>query len=378
MAQSVAILGTRGYPSYYGGFETAVRKLAPYLADSGWDVTVYGRPDGVEVDDPDLDARVNRVITRGIESKALSTLSYGFTATVHAIRHRPDVVLIMNVANGYWLPLLKLFRIPTVINVDGMEWERAKWGRLAKFVFKTGARLTALFGDDLIVDSTEIGRRWEAEFKRGGTHIPYGGDPISVLELEPGLTSRGYVLFVARFVPENSVDAFIDAVELLDPAIPVVVVGSSGYGSHFEHRLLELSQHRGGVHLLGHISDDPRLASLWQHAGAYFHGHSVGGTNPALVQAMASGAPVVARDTVYNREVLASGAVFVQPDPKEIAAALERVMGDPELQTALSTAGKDRATASYSWDPVCAAYEIVIHSQIRHAGQPPTFARSGK
>ncbi|WP_230010068.1 DUF1972 domain-containing protein, partial [Microbacterium sp. Bi128] len=146
-ARSVAIIGTRGYPSYYGGFETAVRKLAPYLSDAGWAVTVYGRKGATRADDLARDPRVASVETFGLEKKSLSTLTYGLTAVLHAIRRRPDVVLVMNVANGYWLPLLRIFRIPTVVNVDGMEWERAKWGPVAKFVFKLGAKLTARFAN---------------------------------------------------------------------------------------------------------------------------------------------------------------------------------------------------------------------------------------
>src|SRR5690606_13265157 len=106
--RSVAIIGTRGYPSYYGGFETAVRKLAPYLAEQGWDVTVYGRPDAVRKGDPEVDRRVRSVLTRGIENKSLSTLSYGLTASASAMVRKPDVAVVMNVANGFFLPLLKL------------------------------------------------------------------------------------------------------------------------------------------------------------------------------------------------------------------------------------------------------------------------------
>ena len=107
MRRSVVIIGTRGYPSYYGGFETLVRQLSPYLADQGWDVTVYGRPGGTIVADPCRDPRIDCVITRGVESKSFSTLSYGLTSAMHAAKRRPDVALVMNVANGYWLPLLK-------------------------------------------------------------------------------------------------------------------------------------------------------------------------------------------------------------------------------------------------------------------------------
>ena len=143
MSKSVAIIGTRGYPSYYGGFETLIRRLGPYLVDAGWDVTVYGRPGAVKTDDPLLDPRVSSVMTKGLETKSLSTFSYGLTSSLSAARRKPDVALIMNVANGYWLPLLRSRGIPTVVNVDGIEWERAKWGTNAKRVFRGGARLTA-------------------------------------------------------------------------------------------------------------------------------------------------------------------------------------------------------------------------------------------
>ena len=132
---SVAIIGTRGYPSYYGGFETAVRNLAPYLADRGWAVTVYGRPGATKLDDSTRDGRVRVIETWGIETKSLSTLTFGMTAALHAAREKPDVALVMNCANGYWLPLLRRAGIPTVMNVDGIEWDRAKWGRLAKWMF---------------------------------------------------------------------------------------------------------------------------------------------------------------------------------------------------------------------------------------------------
>ena len=127
---TVAIIGTRGYPSYYGGFETAVRRLVPFLLEHGWAVRVYGRPGAMTEAAEATDPRVEIVTTRGIDSRSLSTLSYGFFSALHALLRPPDVALVMNVANGFWLPLLKLRGIPTVVNVDGIEWERDKWSRL--------------------------------------------------------------------------------------------------------------------------------------------------------------------------------------------------------------------------------------------------------
>ncbi|ALJ19070.1 glycosyltransferase [Microbacterium sp. No. 7] len=368
MTRSVAIIGTRGYPSYYGGFETAVRKLAPYLVDHGWDVTVYGRDGATRDDDPTRDPRVRTVTTRGTDTKSLSTLSYGFTSVFHAARRRPDVALVMNVANGFWLPILKARGIPTVVNVDGIEWDRAKWGRLAKAVFHTGARFTARFGTSMVYDSTVIAARWKDEFGLDGDFIPYGGDVPPALPVEPGLAHRGYVLVVARFVPENTIPEFIAAAEQIAEEHDVVIVGSSGYGGELDEAVEALAAARPRVRWLGHISDDQRLLALWQHAGAYFHGHSVGGTNPALVQAMAAGAPVVARDTLYNREVLSDdGAVFVQPEPASIAAGVTRLISDPALQERLTAVTRARATETYSWESVCAGYDAALTREMRGA-----------
>ncbi|WP_460537802.1 glycosyltransferase [Humibacter ginsengiterrae] len=361
----MAIIGTRGYPSYYGGFETAVRRLAPYLADRSWDVRVYGRPGASRTDDPGRDARVETVVTWGIERKSLSTLSYGLTAALHAKRMRPDVALVMNVANGYWLPILRAAGIPTLVNVDGIEWEREKWGRLAKMVFRGGARWTAKYGTRMVYDSREIERRWSSEFGVEGDFIPYGGDAQVVdLPLERGLSHRRYVLVVARFVPENSIAEFFGAVPALAEHTDIVIVGSSGYGDDFDVQAKALASTHRRVTWLGHINDDLRLHSLWQHAGAYFHGHSVGGTNPALVQAMACGAPTVARDTAYNREVLGESAMFVEAHPAQIREGLLRLIADSERAERMSLAIKERAKERYSWESVNASYEASLRELV--------------
>ncbi|MEK6309474.1 MAG: glycosyltransferase [Curtobacterium sp.] len=369
MTKHVAIIGTRGYPSYYGGFETAVRQVAPALADAGWDVTVYGRPGQERTDDPALDPRITRRTTRGLESRSLSTLTYGLTAVLDTIRRRPDVALVMNCANGYWLPLLRLAGIPTVVNVDGIEWERAKWGRFARAVFKTAARFTAWTADRLVFDADAIGTYWRRMFERDGVVIPYGGTEAPALPLRPEdehLAGTPYALVVARFVPENTVPEFLLAAERIAEHHPVVIVGSTGYGGELDQHARLLADAHPNVHWLGHVADDERLFALWQHAGAYFHGHSVGGTNPALVQAMHLGAPTVARDTVYNREVLAgTGTAFVQPEADAIADAVLALLADRPEQGRLRDAVRERAREHYTWRRVCDAYERALAEQAR-------------
>ena len=360
MTRSVAILGTRGYPSYYGGFETLVRKLAPYLVDHDWDVTVYGR--GECSADSGRDSRVHTVTTKGIDSRSLSTLSHGLTSCAHAAWRKPDVALVMNVANGFYLPLLKARGIPTAVNVDGIEWERGKWGAGAKAMFRAGARMTARFADHLIYDADAIATRWADDFDRDGTFIPYGGTVPEPSDPLPELADRPYALMVARFVPENSIDEFLTAAEQLSRKWNIAIVGSSGSGSgsELDDRVARLDAANDNVHWFGHVSDDRKLFALWQHAGAYFHGHSAGGTNPALVQAMACGTPTVARDTVYNREVLADAGLFTDPEPTEIARLIDLLLGDRALQKKLREAAQLRQAERYTWDGVCDRYEQTL------------------
>jgi glycosyltransferase involved in cell wall biosynthesis len=355
----VAVIGTRGYPSGYGGFETAGRKLAPFLWERGWDVTVYSRePTGA---DPTGPVRVVR--TLGRDTRRASALTFGLTSTLHAAVDRPDVALVMNVANGFFLPLLRIRGIATLMNVDGIEWERKKWGRLAKRVFHRGASYSARWADQLVFDSEAIGDRWRTDFERSGVFIPYGGDvPSSDLPLESGLSHRGYILYVARFVPENSVDEFFDAVETLALRWPVVIVGSSGYGGPIDLRAASLARRHASVRWLGQVRDDARLLSLWQHAGLYFHGHSVGGTNPALVQAMAAGAPVLARDTPYNREVVGLAGEFCGASASSIVEAASRLMTSRSEGERLSTMSRERVETSYRWEMVCSRYEQALRS----------------
>jgi glycosyltransferase involved in cell wall biosynthesis len=376
---SVAIIGTRGYPSFYGGFETLVRKLAPFLADRGWDVTVYCRPGGTVDSAEHRREDIKTLTTKGIESKSLSTLTFGATSILDAAKRKANVALVMNVANGYWLPMLRGRGIPSVVNVDGIEWKRDKWSKLGRAVFKLGAQLTARFGDVLIADSREIGAFWQRNFDRSSVFIPYGGDlPDKDLEPIDGLERRGYVLLVARFVPENTVAEFLDAAERIAQRYPVVIVGSSGSGGPLEARVRSLSASNRDVTWLGHLADDRKLYSLWQNCGVYFHGHSVGGTNPALVQAMACGAPTIARDTVFNREVLMDAGLFVPPNPSDIDAAIRHLMTNPTLRDSLSANAQERASDRFTWQSICVAYERVLCDAMDRRPAPSAAAERSR
>ena len=361
----LAILGSRGYPSTYGGYETLVRFLAPYLRDRDHDVTVYcrfsSRQDGSRrwVEDG-----ITCISTRGIDTTSASTLSFGLTSSLDATWRRFDAVLVLNIANGFWLPLLRATSVPTAVNTDGIEWERGKWGPVARRAFRGGAQLTARYANALICDSEAIGAVWRERFGRDSTFIPYGapvvpeGDASKLQEV--GLGDRPYVLIVARLVPENNVELALDALDLLAADAPIgVVVGSATPDSPIGSRLDDL-QARGRIVWLGHVHDQELLTQLWRNSRAYVHGHSVGGTNPALLQALGAGAPTLALDTPFNREVLPVDDQLFGSDPVQLAAKLRAVLSSELLRREMADRGREIVCASYSWADVCARYASVL------------------
>jgi glycosyltransferase involved in cell wall biosynthesis len=355
----IAILGSRGYPSTYGGFETFVRVLAPNLRARGHEVTVYGR-----MNRPRhrrfFEGDIGVIDVLGLDSKQLSTLSSGLTASVDAALRGFDAAIVVNVANAFFLPFLRARGIGTVLNVDGLEWERGKWGRAAQAAFRSGAKLAAKWSDRLVADSRAISATWLRDFGVEPTFIPYGADLVAsngsrrVTQL--GLEHEQYVLVVARFAPENNIDLTLDAIDLLTPRPPLVVVGTGNYRSPLDSRLDRL-EGRGEVLRLGHVNDPDLLNDLWSHAGVYVHGHSVGGTNPALLQALAAGAPTLAFPSPFNDEVVGTPRLLYERAPSRLAHRVRDVLASPGVREEMRTLGRARIAAAYQWSDVCDAYE---------------------
>jgi glycosyltransferase involved in cell wall biosynthesis len=358
-----AILGSRGFPSTYSGYETLVRHLAPALSDAGHRVTVYSREPVGRGRVWDVDG-IRCIATPGIHGKSLSTPTFGLTSSVDAAFRDLDAILVVNIANGFWLPLLRLARTPTAVNTDGIEWERGKWNRTAQSVFRRGAQFCARHASELICDSHAIGDIWRELFDRDSTFIPYGAPVLTGVGKDRlasvGLGDRPYLLSVARLVPENNVDLTLDAIELLaDRDLTTVIVGASVGDSPIAERLRRLTEEKR-VLWLGHVSDQELLDQLWANCTVYVHGHSVGGTNPSLLQAMGAGAPTLALDTRFNAEVIDAPEQLYRADAEDLATRIDSLLGDPERRAAIASAGRRRIAADYSWDAVCAGYCEVL------------------
>jgi glycosyltransferase involved in cell wall biosynthesis len=362
---NIAILGSRGYPSYYGGFETLVRHLAPYLANHDHAITVYGHDRRQRMSNVSTDEGAEIMVrsTIGIDRKSASTLTYGLTGCIDLARQKYDVALILNVAHGLYLPLLARTGIPTCVNVDGLEWERGKWGRIGRSTFLRGAKLCARHADSLIMDSESLRPIWKERFGRDGQFIPYGAPVLCSVETNRldalGLPLGRYILAVARIVPENNIDLLLDAVELLPERPEIVVVGDGNYLHPTIERLKSLDD-QGRVKWIGRVDDQVLLDQLWAHAGVYWHGHSVGGTNPALLQALGAGAPTIALDTPFNREVLDGGDQLVPHDAGKLAYALKDVLLSSSRAANMTKVGQERIRSKYSWDRICKEYEEVL------------------
>jgi len=370
----LAILGSRGFPSTYGGYETLVRHLSRGLVQDGHEVTVYCRTRFHGQREWIVEG-VRCIWTPGRDTSSASTLSFGFTSHLHAAARGFDAALVLNVANGYYLPLLAKRGIPTVLNTDGVEWERGKWGPVARAVFYRGAQLSARYADVLVSDSRAIGDIWQEEFEVRPRFIPYGAS-LDVGESDArvralGFRSRTYALAVARLIPENNVALTLDALELTSQHHPAIVVGSANYTSPLETRLRNLD-HEGRLRWLGHVSDQELLAQLWANCGVYVHGHSVGGTNPALLQALGAGAPTLALDTPFNREVIAREEQLFPHDSGQLAVRIDQVLGDNALQRCWAKCGRETVAARYTWQSVCDDYlDALRHAIVIVAARRP-------
>lgn len=314
-------------------------------------------------------------MTKGLAGKSSATATHGLSAAANALRSDFDVVLGLNVANGPSLALLRLAGVPVVLNVDGIEWERTKWGGLAKLAFRTGARVSAWAATELIADAQEIQRVWENTFGVRPTFIPYGADLDEGHEtdrlIEVGVEAGRFLLVVARLAPENNVELLLDALDQFDYGLPTVVVGSANYENPVEARLLGLRD-AGKIVWLGHVDDQALLSQLWRGCAVYFHGHSVGGTNPALLQALAHGAPTIAVETPYNREVLAYPDQLVQPTPADVAEAVRSLAEDPSRQRLLAERGRATIQDRYQWASVLQAYEdALVRCSATRRRRPP-------
>ena len=362
----IAILGTRGVPPSYGGFETFAGELSTRLVARGHEVWVYCRESGAE------EARVasstwngvHRIVIPAIPHKYFETVSHALLSALDALRRGFDVVLVCNAANAFVLPLLRAARIPCAINVDGIERKRRKWNVLGRAVYAVGETFSVAFASAVVADAEVIAAYYREHHAFDPVVIPYGSDfpqedDSDVLE-RLGLEANNYVLYVSRFEPENNplevVEAFLTANRQATSAgPPLVMVGKGLYAKDLVAALH--SRKTDNVLVPGAIyGRDYR--TLQRNALLYIQATEVGGTHPALIEAMGSGGAVLALDSPENREVGGSAVGYFRLRPEEtLSGMLREWLGNSQIREDFRARARTRAAETYSWERVTDAYE---------------------
>jgi glycosyltransferase involved in cell wall biosynthesis len=357
----MGMVGTRGVPARYGGFETAIEEIGRRLVERGHEVTVYCRDprDGSTM--PERHLGMHLVTLPAVRSKAVETLSHTALSVAHeVIRRNEDVTFLFNSANSLFLPVLRLSKAPVAVHVDGLEWRRSKWSGAGKRYYRTAEALAVRWADALIADAAGIGDYYRDEFGATTELISYGAPVLDDVDddrlAELGLEAGEFHLVVARFEPENHIELMVSGYRSSDAVLPLVVVGGAPYSDEYTRSVHAAAGADGRIRLLGPLWDQEQLNQLYAHARLYLHGHSVGGTNPSLLRAMGAGAPVGAYDVVFNREVLGDAGWFFD-DAASVGRVVEAAERDPGECARRAKCSQQRIASHYQWDGVTDGYE---------------------
>jgi glycosyltransferase involved in cell wall biosynthesis len=356
----VAMIGTRGVPAAYSGFETCVEQVGKRLAARGHQVVVYGRHGRTGPTTSKRYLGMERVTLPAIRTKGLETLSHTLVSSAHAIvAARPDAAVVFGVGNAMFCRLLRWGRIPSVINVDGADWARKKWGPLGRRYLHWSERVSTRAADAVIADSHAVNAYYQREYQTAGVFIPYGAEVPAEAGTATlasfGLEPRRYLLAVGRFVPENGFHRLIKAYSEIAPPMPLVIVGDAPYSEDYKRSLKAMAP--PGVIFTGYQFGDA-YHQLSRHAYAFLFAAEVGGTHPVLVEQLAHGNAVLARWTESNAEVMDDAGIFYHDDA-ELARQLRGILADASLVERKRESALARG-ATYSWDRVTDQYEELL------------------
>jgi glycosyltransferase involved in cell wall biosynthesis len=368
----IAILGTRGIPGRYGGFETLAEQLSKRLAADGHEVTVYCRRPFTKADDV-VDPRIRRVILPTISNKYFDTAFHTFLSAIHVLFIHVEIVLICNVANSAvaWIP--RLFGIPTVLNVDGLDRKRRKWNLIARTYLYFCELLSLITPTRIITDAPPIQEYFWKRYRKRSTMIAYGAQiPEGTEKLEGfNLPKNGYILYVSRLEPENNPELVIRAYLETQTDCPLLMVGGNVYDPSF----VEYLKHLGGGRI---IFPGPIYGQgYWQllrNAGVYISACEVGGYHPALIEAMATGNAVLCLDTPENRETAGDCCVYFRAEPSDLAGQMTRLLQDANLRQDLAHRAENRAKSLFGWDEVTERYEALFSEMLARKTHVPTPA----
>ncbi|WIO41747.1 DUF1972 domain-containing protein [Klebsiella electrica] len=362
--KEIIITGIRGIPAAHGGFETFAENLALYLVDKGWKVTVYCQEDSGEFYIDSWNG-VQLIHIPVKNNGALGTIIFDFKSIIHSLKEK-KLVLTLGYNTAIFNSLYFLRGRKNVINMDGIEWKRDKWGIVAKSWFWMNERFGCWFGNHLIADHPKIKEHLATRVNdKKITMIPYGAHAIgknnsnSDVLRQYGLDEKKYFLVIARPEPENSILEIVRGFSLnKNRTEKLVVLGNYDFLNNEYHKKIKESANEN-VLFLGAIYNASSVSTLRYYALAYIHGHRVGGTNPSLVESLGSGNAIIAHDNKFNRWVVGDSGIFFTSD-ETCAAQMDYISSNEDIRLNLEAKAKEMFNEKFTWDLILSQYEALL------------------
>lgn len=371
MSRTVRILGTHGVPADYGGFETAADHLSRILVERGWRVVVYCQDEGRGPLTADEWCGVERVHVPVPYDGWRGTGWFDWLSVRHASRY-DDIQLTFGYNTATFGLIPRARRIPNIVNMDGLEWQRQKWGPTHKAILFAHERLAATTATHLIADHPVIADRLNQIAPRAKVStIAYGAPVVQDAPVEPvtalGLVPKEYLTVICRAIPENSLLTIVRAFSARTRGVKLVVLGTYRPDTDPYHRSV-LDAAGPEVVFPGAIYDPAVVSALRHHSLAYVHGHTVGGTNPSLVEAMGAGNAVIAHDNPYNRWVAGDGGRYFSSE-SDLIDLFDMVTTDPDQLDQMSAASSSRHESEFRWERIADQYERILQELDAHAAR---------
>ena len=365
----IAMLGTRGVPANYSGFETCVEQLGQRLVERGHDVTVYCRSHHIEYEGHTYKG-MHLVMLPTVANKYLDTIVHSLFSSIHALSQRYDIALYFIAGNSpvTWIP--RLVGTRTILNVDGLDWKREKWPELAKKYIQFAEYLATKLPNTYLTDSRVVENYYLERFNSRSTYIPYGSDvtilPPGEMLAKYGLEQGRYILFVGRFVPENCIHHLIEAFRALDTDLKCVIVGDSAYAEAYVTSLRQSAEGDPRIVFTGYVFGKG-YHELGSNACIFVETSGVGGTHPALVEAMAFGNCVIVNDTPENLETIGDAGFSYsgQAGAPALKEVLQKLVENLDLAADHGERAREYARIHYTWDAVTDDYERLFQETLR-------------
>ena len=366
MAKKLSITGIRGIPAAHGGFETFAEYLALYLVKNGWEVTVYCQIPGDQSFFMDEWQGVRRVHIPAPCKASLSTVMFDIKTALHVLKDKDQLNLTLGYNTGFLNGLYRLRGIKTLVNMDGIEWKRAKWSRPVKAFFYLNERLASRFANQMIADHPEIKKHLSRKGQgKKITCISYGAPIIETADsalLQPyNITPKNYAIAIGRIEPENSVLEIVSAWSRHKRGKKLVVLGDLQPGNAYHQQIKACASE--DVLFPGAIYDQQIVQALRFYSYLYLHGHTVGGTNPSLLEALGAGNPVLAHDNNFNRWVTDNKQCYFK-DTEDCVLKLDTLLKNEEKLADMAKASQQRHREAFLWGSILPQYETLLEQYL--------------